>query len=120
PPSCPGCSAGPPPNWRPSWARGTNERSSTATTWYCSERSRRMSVQEQGGRARAAAAVLATTTRAVKDAALRAMADALVSRTQEVLTANEADVAAGREAGLSNALVDRLSLSAQRVESMAG
>jgi glutamate-5-semialdehyde dehydrogenase len=79
-----------------------------------------MSVQEQGKRAKAAATVLATATRATKDAALRAMADALVARTPEVLTANDADVAAGREAGMSTALLDRLALSDKRVAGMAG
>jgi glutamate-5-semialdehyde dehydrogenase len=79
-----------------------------------------MSVQEQGRRAKSAATVLATATRAAKDAALRAMADALVSRTQEILTANDADVAAGRGAGMSTALLDRLALSDKRVEAMAG
>jgi glutamate-5-semialdehyde dehydrogenase len=79
-----------------------------------------MSVQEQGTRAKAAATVLATATRAAKDAALLAMADALVSRTDEVLAGNAADVAAGREAGMSTALVDRLSLTAERVAGMAG
>jgi glutamate-5-semialdehyde dehydrogenase len=79
-----------------------------------------MSVQEQGRRAKAAATVLATATRASKDAALLAMADALVSRTPEILAANEADVAAGREAGMSTALLDRLSLTGKRVEGMAG
>jgi glutamate-5-semialdehyde dehydrogenase len=78
-----------------------------------------MSVREQGQRAKAAAATLATATRASKDAALRAMADALVSRTPEVLAANDADVAAGRDAGMSTALIDRLSLSEQRVRGMA-
>src|SRR4051794_28830986 len=79
-----------------------------------------MSVQEQGTRAKAAATVLATATRAAKDAALRAMADALVARTDEVLAGNDADVAAGREAGMSTAPVDRLSLTAERVAGMAG
>jgi glutamate-5-semialdehyde dehydrogenase len=79
-----------------------------------------MSVQEQGKRAKAAATVLATATRAAKDAALRAMADALVARTPEVLAANDADVAAGREAGMSTALLDRLALSDKRVAGMAG
>ena len=79
-----------------------------------------MSVREQGQRAKVAAAVLVTATRAVKDTALRAMADALVARTDEVLKANATDVAAGRAAGMSTALVDRLSLTAQRVEGMAG
>jgi glutamate-5-semialdehyde dehydrogenase len=78
-----------------------------------------MSVQEQGRRAKTAAAVLATATRATKDAALRAMADALVRRTQEILAANEADVAAGRDAGLSPALLDRLALNEFRIEGMA-
>jgi glutamate-5-semialdehyde dehydrogenase len=79
-----------------------------------------MSVQEQGRRAKAAATVLATATRASKDAALLAMADALVRRTPEVLTANDADLAAGREAGMSTALLDRLALSEKRVAGMAG
>jgi glutamate-5-semialdehyde dehydrogenase len=78
-----------------------------------------MSVQEQGRQAKTAAAVLATTTRATKDAALRAMADALVRRTPEILAANEADVTAGRDAGLSPALLDRLALNEFRIEGMA-
>ncbi len=79
-----------------------------------------MSVQEQGRRAKAAATVLATATRATKDAALLAMAEALVRRTPEILTANVADLAAGREAGMSTALLDRLALSDKRVAGMAG
>jgi glutamate-5-semialdehyde dehydrogenase len=79
-----------------------------------------MSVQEQGQRARKAAAVLVTATRATKDAALRAMADALVERTGEIIEANEADVRAGRDAGMAESLLDRLALSAKRVEGMAG
>jgi glutamate-5-semialdehyde dehydrogenase len=79
-----------------------------------------MSVLEQGRRAKTAAAGLATATRAAKDGALRAMADALVRRTPEILAANEADVAAGRGAGMSAALLDRLALSAFRIEGMAG
>jgi glutamate-5-semialdehyde dehydrogenase len=79
-----------------------------------------MSVHEQGRRAKAAATVLATATRATKDAALLAMAEALVRRTPEVLAANDADVAAGREAGMSTALLDRLALNDKRVAGMAG
>ncbi len=79
-----------------------------------------MSVHEQGRRAKAAATVLATATRAAKDAALRAMAQALTDNSARILNANGEDVAAGREAGMSTALLDRLSLSAKRVEGMAG
>ncbi|HEV7899468.1 MAG TPA: glutamate-5-semialdehyde dehydrogenase [Planosporangium sp.] len=78
-----------------------------------------MSVQEQGRRAKTAATVLATATRATKDAALRAMAEALVRATPEILAANAADVAAGRAAGMTEALLDRLALGDKRVEAMA-
>ncbi|HYN97841.1 MAG TPA: glutamate-5-semialdehyde dehydrogenase [Pilimelia sp.] len=74
---------------------------------------------EQAGRAKAAATALATLTRAAKDAALQAMADALLARTPEILAANAADVEAGRGAGLSAALLDRLSLNDARVAGMA-
>jgi glutamate-5-semialdehyde dehydrogenase len=78
-----------------------------------------MSVIEQAQRARAAAEVLATATRATKDAALQAMADALVARTPEILEGNAADLAAGREAGLSAAILDRLTLTDARIAGIA-
>jgi glutamate-5-semialdehyde dehydrogenase len=77
-------------------------------------------VTEQARRARTASTVLATAPRKVKDAALRAMADALVAGTTEILAANGEDLAAGRAAGMSTALLDRLALSEPRVAAMAG
>src|SRR5256885_8269504 len=47
------------------------------------------------------------------------MADALVAGTAEVLRGNEADVTAARAAGTAEALIDRLSLTADRVAGMA-
>jgi glutamate-5-semialdehyde dehydrogenase len=70
-------------------------------------------------RAREAAAQLAPLTRAVKDGALGAMADALVEHTADVLAANRADVDAGRADGLAESLLDRLTLTAERIETMA-
>jgi glutamate-5-semialdehyde dehydrogenase len=70
-------------------------------------------------RARAAAAETALVSRAAKDAALHAMADALVARTAEVLAANDRDVARGRAGGMTDSLVDRLALTADRVAAMA-
>jgi len=70
-------------------------------------------------RARDAAAELAPLPRGAKDAALFAMADALFEATEAVLSANADDVAAGRAAGTSDALVDRLTLTRERVASMA-
>ncbi|MBV1849856.1 glutamate-5-semialdehyde dehydrogenase [Catellatospora tritici] len=78
-----------------------------------------MSVIEQAGRAREAATVLATASRAVKDAALLAMADALSSRTPEILEANKLDVAAAREQGTPESTVDRLALNESRLAGMA-
>ncbi len=76
-------------------------------------------VLDAARRARVAATDLAVASRATKDAALHAMADALVARTEEVLAANGEDVDAGREAGVTEALLDRLALTAARVEAMA-
>ncbi|MFL6239219.1 MAG: glutamate-5-semialdehyde dehydrogenase [Actinomycetes bacterium] len=69
--------------------------------------------------AREAATELAPLSRAVKDAALHAMADALQAATDDVLRANEADVEAARADGTSEAIVDRLALTAERVAAMA-
>src|SRR3954449_339833 len=69
--------------------------------------------------AKAAARPLAATPSAVKDAALHAIADALESRVDEILEANARDLEAGRESGLSAALMDRLALDAVRVRAMA-
>ncbi|MFD8095587.1 glutamate-5-semialdehyde dehydrogenase [Streptomyces malaysiensis] len=70
-------------------------------------------------RSRAAAADLAPLPRAVKDDALLAMADALEVRTKEIVEANAADVERAREAGTSDAIVDRLTLTPERVRAIA-
>jgi glutamate-5-semialdehyde dehydrogenase len=69
--------------------------------------------------AKAAARGLAATSSAVKDAALLAIASALEARTPEILEANARDLEAGRESGLSDALMDRLALDERRVAAMA-
>jgi glutamate-5-semialdehyde dehydrogenase len=76
-------------------------------------------VRAAAQRARQAAADLALATRDTKDAVLLAMADALVERAPEVLAANERDVAAARESGMSEPLIDRLSLTTERVHGVA-
>ncbi|MGZ8647259.1 MAG: glutamate-5-semialdehyde dehydrogenase [Solirubrobacteraceae bacterium] len=69
--------------------------------------------------AKRAARMLATIDSATKNGALLAMADALEARTAEILEANARDLEAGRDAGLSSALMDRLALDASRVAVMA-
>ncbi|WP_231486467.1 glutamate-5-semialdehyde dehydrogenase [Candidatus Blastococcus massiliensis] len=70
-------------------------------------------------RARSAARVLRTVPTDAKDAALAAMAEALVERADEILAANAADVGAAREAGTSEAILDRLRLDVGRIEGVA-
>jgi glutamate-5-semialdehyde dehydrogenase len=70
-------------------------------------------------RAKDAAAELAPLPRAVKDAALLAMADALPARAAEILAANARDLDRARSAGTSPAMLDRLTLTADRITAMA-
>ncbi|HET6868403.1 MAG TPA: glutamate-5-semialdehyde dehydrogenase [Solirubrobacteraceae bacterium] len=69
--------------------------------------------------AKRAATQLAALPSGVKDAALEAIATALVDRTPEILEANARDLEAGREAGLTAALMDRLALDERRVAMIA-
>lgn len=70
-------------------------------------------------RAREAAAGLAPLPRSAKDAALNRIADALVTAAPEIVKANEADVARARGNGISEYMIDRLSLSEARIASIA-
>jgi len=72
-----------------------------------------------GRRARAAARQLASVSTNTKNAALAAMAAALRSSADAILKENAADIEAGKKAGLSAALLDRLALSRDRIEKMA-
>ncbi|GAA4921839.1 glutamate-5-semialdehyde dehydrogenase [Actinoplanes utahensis] len=78
-----------------------------------------MSVLEQAAAARVAAIDLARATRAEKDAALLLMADRLVERTDDIVHANGVDIANARENGTSEAMIDRLILTPERVAAMA-
>jgi glutamate-5-semialdehyde dehydrogenase len=69
--------------------------------------------------AKVAARELAQIDTATKNRALLAIADALEARTGEILDANARDLEAGRESGLSAALMDRLALDEGRVAAMA-
>jgi glutamate-5-semialdehyde dehydrogenase len=78
------------------------------------------SVAETCAGAKRAARVLASLPSGVKDAALEAIADELIERTPDILEANARDLEAGREAGLTDALMDRLALDAGRIAAVAG
>src|SRR5687767_8930671 len=69
--------------------------------------------------AKAASAELSRASTEVKNAALGRLASLLRERSAEVLEANAADLADERAVGLTAALRDRLTLTAERVEAMA-
>jgi glutamate-5-semialdehyde dehydrogenase len=70
-------------------------------------------------RATAAAAELAPLPRTARDAALLAVADALEARAGEVVAANARDVERARAAGTSASMIDRLTLTPQRLSAIA-
>ncbi|MHB1468209.1 MAG: glutamate-5-semialdehyde dehydrogenase [Solirubrobacteraceae bacterium] len=77
------------------------------------------SVAETCAQARVAARALAATPTHVKDAALEAIALALNDRVEKILAANARDMQAGEEAGIGDALLDRLALDERRVGAIA-
>ncbi|MEW2389879.1 glutamate-5-semialdehyde dehydrogenase [Streptomyces venezuelae] len=76
-------------------------------------------VAQTAYRARGAAATLAPLPRSAKDDALLAIADALEVRTAEIVEANGKDTERAREAGTSESIVDRLTLTPERVRAIA-
>jgi glutamate-5-semialdehyde dehydrogenase len=69
--------------------------------------------------AREAARSLALAGRKEKDRALREMASSIRSRRDSIVEANGLDLEEGRKAGLSEPLLERLTLDDGRIESMA-
>ncbi len=69
--------------------------------------------------AKAASRQLAGLDTPAKNAALEAIADAIDARTDTIVQANAKDLEAGREAGLTDALMDRLMLDRTRLEAIA-
>jgi glutamate-5-semialdehyde dehydrogenase len=77
------------------------------------------SVEQICRAAKAAAADLAVLDTDTKNRALHAIADALVAQTDEILAANAGDLDDGRLGGLSDALIDRLTLTPERIAGIA-
>jgi glutamate-5-semialdehyde dehydrogenase len=78
-----------------------------------------LELEALGKRARAAARRLGSLGTDVKDRSLGAMARAIRARSREILEANAADLQGARAAGLSVAMIDRLTLDPKRIEAMA-
>ncbi len=78
-----------------------------------------MDLIEIGKRAKEASRHLAILPTVKKNEALKAVAQALVANCASILEANEIDVANAKKNGMSEALLDRLSLNEARVQGMA-
>lgn len=76
-------------------------------------------VKAKAQAAKQAAAKLAVTSTAVKNAALLAMAAALEAQQSEILAANERDMTAAVAKGMKSSMLDRLKLTAERISGMA-
>jgi len=76
-------------------------------------------IADMGARARAAAALLASTPTDRKAAALSAAAQAIRTNQAAILAANAADVARAKANDLSPAMIDRLILNPDRIEGIA-
>ncbi len=76
-------------------------------------------VRAAGLRAKEASRALRSAPTAKKDAALRAIAAGLRANSAPIKAANAEDVAAARKNGLSEAMIDRLTLTDARIEGIA-
>jgi glutamate-5-semialdehyde dehydrogenase len=76
-------------------------------------------LQTKGSAAKQAARQLARTSTDVKNRALAAIADALLDRSSDILRANQHDVQGAGEAGLAASVIDRLTLTEDRIANIA-
>ncbi|OOE84803.1 glutamate-5-semialdehyde dehydrogenase [Salinivibrio sp. PR6] len=78
-----------------------------------------MSLQNMGKAAKDAAYQLAVTSTSNKNRALAIIADELDAQQSAILAANQSDLAAAREADMDPAMLDRLTLTPDRLTNMA-
>ena len=78
-----------------------------------------MKLEEMGKNAKAASMLLAASGSALKNSALLYIAENLVAKAGLILAENEKDIAAAREAGIGDALIDRLTLTQARIVGIA-
>ena len=78
-----------------------------------------MELVQMGMAAKEAAAVMNRLSVGEKNQGLAFVAEELLRCSGDILQANEIDIEKAREAGMKESLVDRLSLSEERIEGMA-
>ncbi len=76
-------------------------------------------LEEIGIKAKKAAAILNTLGQERKNEGLREAAKSLLGHEKEILRANQSDIAAAKENGMMESLIDRLTLNHDRIQGMA-
>ncbi len=69
--------------------------------------------------ARSASLALGCASTEMRNSALSAMAEALIARKEEIISANKTDLENAEKAGLSPAMLDRLTLTESRIEAIS-
>ena len=76
-------------------------------------------IEMMGANAQKVAKHFATVSTELKNSAILHLTDLLLTRTDEIIDANALDISAGKKAGLSRAMIDRLTLDQYRLEEIA-
>ena len=76
-------------------------------------------MEEMGQNARTAARILATTDDLAKSNAIRFAAKTIIKRSDQILKSNRRDLDEAETANLSPAMIDRLRLNEERINSIA-
>ena len=77
------------------------------------------SLTNLGIKAKAASKALVTASPELKNKALNAIACALINNSDNIIKANALDLEAAKESGMSKAMLDRLTLTQDRIKGMA-
>jgi len=75
-------------------------------------------INQLGKQARAASYILAGATTEQKNRALAAISDAIIENQSHLINENDKDLRAGRQNGLTDAMLDRLTLNPERIAGM--
>lgn len=76
-------------------------------------------IKQMGAAARSASRKLAVSDAAQRNAALEAIASSVLANEAKILAANELDIAAARQSGLDEHVIDRMVLNHDRIAAMA-
>ncbi len=76
-------------------------------------------IENMGKKAADAAQILTYADTETKNKALKRMAELILDKKEEIQDENKKDLEAGKEAGLSDAMLDRLELTEKRIQGMA-